>query len=113
MDSLSVPLTSRVQDLAAPNLSASSLKHARNMAQAQKAAMDFESVYLAQMLQPMFDTVDVDETFGGGSAEETWRGLQVEEVAKHMARNGGIGLADVVAKEMMRLQEVADGNPRS
>ena len=61
MDSLSVPLTSRVQDLAAPNLSTSSLKQARNMAQAKKAAMDFESVYLAQMLQPMFDTVEVDE----------------------------------------------------
>ena len=76
----------------------------------KKAAEEFEAVYLAQMLKPMFDSVEIDPTFGGGAAEETWRSIQVDEMAKQIARNGGIGLADVVAKEMLRLQEVADGH---
>ena len=77
--------------------------------QIQKSAQDFESVYLAQMLQPMFNTVEVDDTFGGGQAEETWRGMLVEEYAKQISKSGGIGLASVVGKEMLKLQEVANG----
>lgn len=78
-------------------------------AKAHQAAQDFESVYLAQMLAPMFNTVEVDSEFGGGQAEETWRGIMVEELGKQIARSGGIGLAPVVEREMLRLQEVADG----
>lgn len=78
-------------------------------ARVKQAAQDFEAVYIAQMLQPMFETVEVDPAFGGGSAEETWRGVMVEEMGKQIARAGGIGLAPVVEKEMLRLQEVADG----
>lgn len=76
---------------------------------AKQAAQDFEAVYLAQMLKPMFDTIEVDPLFGGGAAEETWRGMMVEEMGRQIARNGGVGLADFVEKEMLRLQEVADG----
>lgn len=77
--------------------------------QTHAAAQDFEAVYLAQMLQPMFNTVEVDETFGGGTAEETWRGMMVEEMAKQISRTGGVGLASSVEREMLKLQEVADG----
>lgn len=73
------------------------------------AAIDFEAVYLGEMLKPMFETVEVDSTFGGGSAEETWRGMLVEEYAKSIAKGGGIGLASSVEKEMLKLQEVANG----
>jgi len=78
-------------------------------ARVKQAAQDFEAVYISQMLQPMFETLEVDPVFGGGNAEETWRGVMVEELGKQVARAGGIGLAPVVEKEMLRLQEVADG----
>lgn len=73
--------------------------------QIHKAAQDFEAVFISQMLQPMFETVEVDGLFGGGSAEETWRTLQVEEYGKLIARQGGIGLAPVVERELLKLQE--------
>jgi Rod binding domain-containing protein len=97
-----------------PTLSAADLRASEKLDKpqgpdAKKAAQDFEAVFLAQMLQPMFDTVEVDPMFGGGSGEETWRGLMVEEMGKQIARSGGVGLADFVEKEMLRLQEVADG----
>jgi Rod binding domain-containing protein len=34
-----------------------------------------------------------------------WRSLMVDEYGKSMAKAGGIGLADSVMSEMLRLQE--------
>lgn len=73
-----------------------------------EAAQEFESVFLAQMLKPMFDTLGVDETFGGGEAEETWRGILVEKYADAMTKAGGIGLSEIVEREMLKLQEIKD-----
>ena len=73
----------------------------------QKAAQDFEAVFLSQMLAPMFNTVPTDNMFSGGQAEETWRSVLLDEYGKMMAKNGGIGLSDAIAAEMLRLQENA------
>lgn len=71
----------------------------------RRTAQDFEASFLAQMLKPMFETLSTDGLFGGGQAEETWRGFQVEAMAKQIARAGGVGLADQVLAEMIRMQE--------
>lgn len=97
-----LPTTSPV-DLLQPKLPDKSTLRSK------QAAEDFEAVFISQMLQPMFDTVETDGMFGAGSAEETWRAIMVEEIGKQMAKAGGIGLAPVVEKEMLRLQEVANG----
>ena len=60
---------------------------------------------LAQMLQPMFAGLDTEGPFGGGNAERIYRSLLVQEYGKALASRGGIGLADAVAQEMIRLQE--------
>ena len=59
---------------------------------------------IGQMLQPMFNGLDADGMFGGGEAEKMFRPMLVEEYAKAMSKNGGIGIADSVAREMMKLQ---------
>lgn len=69
------------------------------------AAKEFESVFIAEMLKPMFDTVPVDSEFGGGNAEEVYRGLMVQEYAKHMSNAGGIGLASSIKAQMLAMQE--------
>ena len=79
-------------------------------ARVHETAKQFESVFLAQMLKPMFDTVEVDENFGGGSAEETWRGILIEKYAERIADAGGVGIAECVEKQMLKLQEIADGH---
>ena len=73
-------------------------------AQAAKAAQEFEAVFLSQMLQPMFDGLKTDGTFGGGFAEEIYRGLMLENIGREMAASGGIGLSDAVLAEMVRMQ---------
>ncbi|MCU0837568.1 MAG: rod-binding protein [Rhodospirillales bacterium] len=78
-----------------------------NPAALRAAAEEFEGVFLAQMLAPMFTAIAAEAPFGGGHAEETWRSLQIEEFGKAIARAGGIGLADHVYREMLALQEGA------
>ncbi|MBE7213514.1 MAG: rod-binding protein [Gluconacetobacter diazotrophicus] len=71
-----------------------------------KAAQDFEAMAIGQMLQPMFDTVKPENgQFGGGAGEASFRPMLVTEMAKAMERHGGIGLADSIYAQMMRLQE--------
>ena len=36
---------------------------------ARKTGVEFEEMFLAQMLQPMFDALPTDGTFGGGAGE--------------------------------------------
>lgn len=86
---------------AAPAVSGTlDMKHARRIAE------DFEAFFLGQMLKPMFEGTEVEEPFGGGVAEEMWRSLQVEEMGKSFARAGGVGIADMVVQEMIKMQEV-------
>ncbi len=76
-------------------------------AKLRAAAEEFEGVFLAQMLAPMFAGTAAEAPFGGGHAEDTWRSLQIDEFGKAIARAGGVGLADHVYREMLALQEGA------
>lgn len=77
-----------------------------------RIARDFEAVFLAEMLRPMFAEVSAEAPFGGGFGEDVWRSMQITEFGKALAVKGGIGLADAVGREMLRLQEQAAGGPR-
>jgi len=71
----------------------------------RKVAEDFEAVFLGQMLKPMFANLGAEKPFGGGSGEDMWRSLQVDEFGKAIAQKGGIGIADNIFREMLKLQE--------
>jgi len=70
-----------------------------------EAAENFEAVFLTQMLQPLFEGLETDGFFGGGHAEGIYRSVLVDEIGKQVARSGGIGIADAVAREMIKMQE--------
>ena len=73
---------------------------------AEEVAEKFEAFFIGQMLQPMFASIEPAKPFGGGHAEKIWKSLMVDEVGKSMAKNGGIGLAQMIQKELLRMQEV-------
>ena len=54
----------------------------------------------------MFKGIATDGPFSGGSPEGHYRSMLNEQMAKALARSGGIGLADVVYKEILKFQEV-------
>ena len=70
-----------------------------------KAARDFEAVFVGQMLEQMWSGVPTDGMFGGGSAEGVFRSLMIQSVGQQIANNGGIGLAASVKREMIAMQE--------
>jgi peptidoglycan hydrolase FlgJ len=74
----------------------------------RRRAIEFEAIYLAQMLQPMFDELKSAAPFGGGFGEDVWRSQQVQEYGKAIAENGGVGIADAVARQLIQAQEARE-----
>jgi len=77
-----------------------------------KTAQDFVAMFMAQMIQPMFEGVEVNTMFGGGHGEEVMRSLLIQEYGKAMAQNDTSGLSDSIKAEMIRMQE-KNGNKAS
>jgi flagellar protein FlgJ len=78
-------------------------------ARAWKTAQDFEALVLGQLIAPMLDTVQSSKgPFGGGAAEDAWRPMLSQELGRHMARGGGLGLAVPVYHQMLQAQEAAN-----
>ena len=76
-----------------------------NPSDQRAAAVEFEQVFIAQMLDQMFAGIPTDGMFGGGNGESIFRSLLNNEYAKIIGRTGGIGIADAVHREIIRLQE--------
>ena len=73
-------------------------------ANVRKTAEDFEASFLSVMLGQMFKDVGAEAPFGGGQGEEMFKSFMTDAIAKQMTKSGGIGLADVVGREMLKLQ---------
>ena len=75
---------------------------------ARKTGEDFETMFLEQSLERMFSSVGEDGPLGqNGTGGEVYRSMLVKEYAGNVVKSGGIGIADQVFREIMRLQEGA------
>lgn len=73
-----------------------------------KQAKDLEGVFLNTLMKEMFSSIETDsKSFGGGFAEETWRGMQAEQFANTLAEQGGLGLAEQLMPDLLRMQEAS------
>ena len=94
-----------IGSLAAPRLSLEGrAAGVTSRQQAEDVAQDFERMFIAEMLQPMFAGLETDGPFGGGSAQEAFRPMLIDQYAKSIAAGGGVGVADAVLKEILKLQ---------
>jgi Rod binding domain-containing protein len=78
---------------------------AADPAAARKTGEDFEAFFLSQVFETMFSGVDADKMFGGGTGENVYRSLLLQEYSKVAAKSGSTGIADAVQREILRLQE--------
>lgn len=76
----------------------------KTRAQAQEVAQQFERMFISEMLRPMFEGLETDGPFGGGNAEATFRPMLIDQYSDAIAKGGGIGIADSVLKEILRMQ---------
>ncbi len=72
---------------------------------ARESAEEFEAVFLSQMLATM--TSELGGAGGvAGESNDIYRDMFTQEVAKMISRSGGIGVADTVLQEMLKIQEI-------
>ncbi len=76
-----------------------------NESQIRQTAKSFETMVLGQLLSHMFTDLDPNNPMGGGKGEEIFQSLMVDEYAKGISQNGGVGIADMVEKQLLQYQE--------
>ena len=74
-------------------------------ADARKTGEEFEAFFLTQMLEHMFKGIPTDGVFGGGYGEGVYRSIMLQEYGRILSKSGGIGIADMVSRELMKIQE--------
>ena len=79
----------------------------------RRVAEEFESIFLSEMLAPMFEGLETDGLGGGGDGEQMFRPMLVQRYAEAIAKAGGVGIAESIMAELTRMQtaipEDADG----
>src|ERR1700744_6659547 len=81
------------------------LKHAaakNDPAAIRKVAQQFESMFTRMMLKSMRDSVGTDPLFGS-DAEKTYQGMYDDQLAIQMSKGRGLGLADMLVRQLQRL----------
>ena len=92
------PITPR-SPVAAPQPTSPAVEAARHTGE------EFEALFLSSIMENLFTGVATDGPFGGGKAEGMWRSVMLQEYGKVTAKAGGVGIADAVQREILRLQE--------
>ena len=73
---------------------------------AWKTAQDFEQMFMEQTLGQLTSGLTGEGPLGDeGAGADIWRGMLTQQYAKSITRAGGVGIADSVYGELMRIQE--------
>jgi Rod binding domain-containing protein len=77
-----------------------------------RVARRFEAQALGALLKPVFGEAPKG-LLSGGAAEEQWRPMLVEHYARSWSDRGGVGIADAVLRELLRVQGTPPTQPPS
>ncbi len=77
----------------------------KDMARLQKAAADFESIFIAQFLKGMRRSMPESGLFGKGAGGEIYAGMFEQEIANSIAGKGGLQLSDILIESLTKYQE--------
>ena len=77
---------------------------------ARKTAEDFETMFLEQSLDRLTQAAGEDGPLGdNGTAGGIYKSMLAKEHARSIVRSGGLGIADQVYAQMLKMQEGANG----
>ena len=82
-----------------------------NKEEARAAAEKFEAFFLRTVLEDMIPAPKKDAFGGGGNAEKIWNSMLHEQYAEMLAKRGGVGIADLVYRQLITLQEAPQADP--
>lgn len=80
------------------------LKSMTSAQQAKYAAQQFEAIFLKELLKISMPK-QKNEVFGGGLAGDFFHDFMIDEQAKSIASSGGIGLGELLEKEILALDD--------
>jgi flagellar protein FlgJ len=64
------------------------------------AALDFESIFVYQLLEAMDKTVEKSGFIDGGAGEKIFKSMLNEEYAKNISKQQNFGLADTIYQQL-------------
>ena len=73
---------------------------------AKSASGEFEAMFLNSMFEQMNTKVDGEGPFGGSGAQKVWRSFLTNQYAQMYAKAGGVGIANHVYDELLKMQGV-------
>jgi peptidoglycan hydrolase FlgJ len=74
----------------------------QQLKQAHKVSQDFEALFVGMMMKSMRATAGKDKLTNGGHGEEVYRSLLDQEYAAAAAKQGNLGLAQMIEKDIIR-----------
>jgi peptidoglycan hydrolase FlgJ len=72
----------------------------------RKTAEQFEAYFIQQMMKTMRDSIEKSDLVEGGNME-MYQDLMDKEVSLSMAKRGGMGLADMMERQMNQTQALS------
>ncbi len=75
-------------------------------ARLKKVCEEFESVFTAKLLKSMRETVQSADFFGSEKDETTFRDMLDDETAKSIAHHQGMGIANMLYRQLDRSSKV-------
>ncbi len=73
----------------------------RDPVKLREKAQEFEAIFIQQMFKEMRKTIPQEGLIESDNATETYNQLQDMEAARLAARQGGIGLAELMMQQLM------------
>ena len=68
----------------------------------RQACADFEAIMLKQLMSMARESFPEGGLFDGGHAEDMYRSIQDEELAKQLAQGKGMGLGELLFRQISR-----------
>ncbi len=88
-------------------LQAAKDKAGQDVERLQTTSRELEGVFLGLLMKAMRSTVGNGGLFKNGSDSQTYRDMFDQEIARSLAKAGGIGLAQMVLRDQLRRQAAA------
>ncbi len=80
---------------------------ARDPAKAvRQTSEQFEAYFIQQMMKAMRESIEKSDLVDGGNMD-MYQDLMDKEISLKMVKNGGMGLANMMERQMMRAQELS------
>jgi flagellar protein FlgJ len=79
--------------------------------QAKDACKEFEALFINMMLKELRATINKSGLMDGGKAEELYTSLMDTQMSREMAAQGGIGLAEMLYRQMMEASGSTNPGP--